>query len=177
MYENKCFIHYMGVEGSHSKANNILFAVCAPNASRVSVTFCNIRNIVIKPADKRGAIIVQNRTDYRKEVYQLLNNLEHYRELPADPTKEHTRQLNRLVKAFDPVLQSTLGTLIPRTSHVGGFYYLQEIHKANTPGHPIVSGNGTLCEKLSDYVEGILKPIVQGTPSFCRNTTDFLQKL
>eukprot|EP00061_Rhincodon_typus_P005409 g24884.t1 len=37
--------------------------------------------------------------------------------------------------------------------------------------------NGTLCENLSGYVEGTLKPIVQGTPSFCRNTTDFLQKL
>eukprot|EP00061_Rhincodon_typus_P007574 g29407.t1 len=31
-------------------------------------------NIVIKPADKRGAIVKQNRTDYCKEVYQQLNN-------------------------------------------------------------------------------------------------------
>eukprot|EP00061_Rhincodon_typus_P003304 g19766.t1 len=49
--------------------------------------------------------------------------------------------------------------------------------KANTPGCSIVSGNGTLCENLSDYVEGILKPIVQGTLSFCCDITDFLQKL
>eukprot|EP00061_Rhincodon_typus_P011436 g36438.t1 len=56
------------------------------------------RNIVIKPADKGGAIVIQNRMDYSKEVYQQLSNPEHYRQLPADPTREHTGQLNRLVK-------------------------------------------------------------------------------
>eukprot|EP00061_Rhincodon_typus_P017976 g46939.t1 len=57
------------------------------------------------------------------------------------------------------------------------FYCLPKIHKANTFRHPIVSGNGTLCENLPGYVKGILKPNVQGTPSFYRTTTDFLQKL
>eukprot|EP00061_Rhincodon_typus_P012443 g38184.t1 len=40
-----------------------------------------------------------------------------------------------------------------------------------------MSGNETLCENLFGYVHGILKPIVQGNPSFCCDTTDFLQKL
>ncbi|XP_067859745.1 uncharacterized protein [Heptranchias perlo] len=135
------------------------------------------RNIVIKPADKGGAIVIQNRTDYCKEAYRQLDNQEHYRWLPADPTKEHTHQLNKLIKTFDPYLQSILRALIPCTPCVGDFYCLLKIHKANTPGRPIVSGNGTLCENLSGYFESILKPIVQGTPSFCRDTTDFLQKL
>ncbi|XP_067859529.1 uncharacterized protein epn2 isoform X2 [Heptranchias perlo] len=135
------------------------------------------RNIVIKPADKGGAIVIQNRMDYCKEAYRQLDNQEHYRRLPANPTKEHTHQLNKLIKTFDPDLQNILRTLIPRTPRVGDFYCLPKIHKANTPGRPIVSGNGTLCENLSGYIEGILKPIVLGTPSFCRDTTDFLQKL
>ncbi|XP_067848012.1 uncharacterized protein [Heptranchias perlo] len=135
------------------------------------------RNIVIKPADKGGAIVIQNRTDYCKEAYRQLDNQEHYRRLPTDPTKEHTHQLNKLIKTFDPDLQSILRALIPRTPRMGDFYCLPKIHKANIPGRPIVSGNGTLCENLSGYVEGILKPIVQGTPSFCCDITDFLQKL
>eukprot|EP00061_Rhincodon_typus_P006879 g27961.t1 len=57
------------------------------------------------------------------------------------------------------VIQSTLRSLILCTSHVGDFYCLPKIHKANTPGRPIISGIGTLCENLSGYVEGILKPI------------------
>eukprot|EP00061_Rhincodon_typus_P009288 g32677.t1 len=106
-------------------------------------------NIFIKPADKGGAVIMRiGRTTAKK-----------------------------LIKTFDSVLQSTLHTTIPHISHIGDFYCLPKIHKANTPGHPIMSGNGTLCENLSGYIEGILKPIVQGTPSFCRDTTDFLQKL
>eukprot|EP00061_Rhincodon_typus_P010665 g35138.t1 len=93
------------------------------------------RNIGIKSADKGGAIVIQNRTNYCKK-YLTCSHL--------------------------------------HTSHVGDFYCLPKIHKANAPGCPIVSGNGTLCENL--YIKGILKPIAQGTPSFCHNTTDFLQK-
>eukprot|EP00061_Rhincodon_typus_P005975 g26130.t1 len=157
------------ISRTHNAVQNVTQA--QRNASHVLKTRCNI---IIKPADKGEAIVMQNRTDYCKEVYRQLNRQEHYRQLPAILTKEHTCKLNRLVKTFDPVLQSTLCTLIPRTSHLGGFYCLPKIHKANTPGRPIVSGNGTLCENLSDYVEGI---IVQGTPNFCRDITDFLQKL
>ncbi|XP_072410897.1 uncharacterized protein [Chiloscyllium punctatum] len=118
-------------------------------------------------------IVIQNRTRYCKEVYRQLNNQEHYRQLPADPTKEHTRESNTLIRTLDPILQSSLCALIPRTPREGDFYCLPKVHKANTPGRPIVSGNGTLCENLSGYVEGILKPIVQGISSFCRDTTDF----
>eukprot|EP00061_Rhincodon_typus_P016609 g44917.t1 len=72
---------------------------------------------------------------------------------------------DKLVKTFDPDLQCVLCTLILRIPRIGDFYCLPKIHKANTPGQPIVSGNGTLCENLSDYVKGILKPILQEPPA------------
>eukprot|EP00061_Rhincodon_typus_P009478 g33023.t1 len=77
-------------------------------------------NIVIKPADKGVAIITQNRMNYCKEVYQQLNDQEHNRQLPADPSKERSRQLNRVVKTFDPKW-SKMDTTITRrntTQHV-----------------------------------------------------------
>ncbi|XP_060684129.1 thioredoxin domain-containing protein 6 [Hemiscyllium ocellatum] len=43
--------------------------------------------------------------DDRKEVYRQLSSKEHYRQLPANPTKEHTCELNTLIKIFEPVLQ------------------------------------------------------------------------
>eukprot|EP00061_Rhincodon_typus_P013871 g40506.t1 len=82
-----------------------------------------------------------------------------------------------MIKTFDPVLQSTLRNLILHTSHVRDFYCLLKIHKVSASGRPIISGSGTLCENLSGYVKGILKPIMQGTPSFHCNTIDFLRKL
>eukprot|EP00061_Rhincodon_typus_P019033 g48467.t1 len=64
-----------------------------------------------------------------------------------------------LIKTFDPDLQNILGTLILHTSCTGDSYCLQKMHKATIPGHPITTGNGTLCENLSGYGKGILKPI------------------
>eukprot|EP00061_Rhincodon_typus_P014239 g41146.t1 len=82
-------------------------------------------NIVIKPADKGEAIVMQNRTDHCKEVYRQLNNQEHYRRLPADPIKEHTHQLNRPVKTFliqsfrvPYALSSHLLTVIPHNDGI-----------------------------------------------------------
>eukprot|EP00061_Rhincodon_typus_P016715 g45073.t1 len=121
------------ISHAHKVAQNITQA--QRNAIRALKINCNI---VIKPADKGGAIVIQNRMDYCKEVYRQLNNQKHYRQLFADLTKEHTLQLNRLIKTFVPVLQITLHILIPRTSRIGDFYCLPKIHKANTPGRPIV---------------------------------------
>ena len=36
-----------------------------------------VKNIVIKPADKGGGIVVMNRTDYDDKVRALLNNKNH----------------------------------------------------------------------------------------------------
>ena len=135
------------------------------------------RDIVIKSADKGGAIVIQNTTDYCNEAYRQLNNQEHYTPLQADPTKAHSRELNKLIKTFEPHIQETIRPLIPKDPRVGTFYCLPKIHKVNTPGRPIASCNGTLCEDISGYVEVILKPYVQQTPSFCRDTTEFLRKL
>eukprot|EP00061_Rhincodon_typus_P007939 g30108.t1 len=100
------------ISRAHKIAQNITQAQC--NAIHALKTN---HNVVIKPADKGGAIVIQNRMDFCKEAYRQLNNQEHDRQIPADPTKEISRQLNRLIKIFDPDLQNILCTLIPHTSH------------------------------------------------------------
>ena len=135
------------------------------------------REIVIKPADKGGAVVIQNRTDYIAEAHRQLNNQRDYKQLPSDPTRDHCRQLQQLIKTLDDSTQQATTSLIPKDPRPGTLYLLPKVHKANIPGRPIISGNGTLCEGISGYVEGILKPLVQDTPSFCRDTTDFLQRI
>eukprot|EP00061_Rhincodon_typus_P017775 g46628.t1 len=70
--------------------------------------------------------------------------------------------VQRPKKKLDPS-----GRLLPQPRHVYSscqemrdFYCLPKTHKANTTESPIVSGNGTLSENLSGYVEGILNPII-----------------
>eukprot|EP00061_Rhincodon_typus_P005362 g24780.t1 len=105
----KCF-NARFISCTHKVAQNVTQA----QYNAIHVLKIN-HNIIIKPADKGGAIVIQNGMDYCTEVYRLLNNQEHYRQLPADLTKEHTCQLNRLIKTFDPDLQCILCSLIPHT--------------------------------------------------------------
>eukprot|EP00061_Rhincodon_typus_P006775 g27766.t1 len=94
-------------------AQNITQAQC--NATQALKTN---HNIVMKPADKGGAIIMQNRTDYCKEVYRQLNNQEPHRLLPANLTKEHTHELNR--QSFRPRASRTRNILV--TMDVSALY-------------------------------------------------------
>eukprot|EP00061_Rhincodon_typus_P010692 g35181.t1 len=58
------------IRRTHKVVQNITQA--QRNAILALKTNCNF---FIKPADKGGAIVMHNRTDYYKEVYQQLNNL------------------------------------------------------------------------------------------------------
>ena len=42
-------------------------------------------SIIIKPADKGGAVVVMDKAKYIKEALQQLNNPEYYHKLPSNP--------------------------------------------------------------------------------------------
>ena len=56
----------------------------------------------------------------------------------------------------------------------GRFYILPKIHKHGNPGRPIVSSNGHPTERISQFVDYYLKPLVHKTASFIKDTTHFL---
>ncbi|XP_053899191.1 uncharacterized protein LOC128845033 [Malaclemys terrapin pileata] len=62
----------------------------------------------------------------------------------------------------------------PSEPRPGVFHLLPKIHKPGNPGRPIISGIGTLTAGLSGYLDSLLRPY---TPSYLRDTTDFLRKL
>ena len=59
----------------------------------------------------------------------------------------------------------------------GRFYILPKIHKQGNPGKPIVSSNSHPTERISEFVDYHLKPLVQILPSHIKDTTHFLLKL
>ena len=64
----------------------------------------------------------------------------------------------------------------PRTPH---FYTLPKIHKRkdNPPGRPIVSSNRAPTERISAFVELLLKLLVVKSPSYIKDTKHFLRQL
>ena len=59
----------------------------------------------------------------------------------------------------------------------GRFYILPKIHKQGNPGRPIISSNSHPTERISEFVDYHLKPLVQNLPSYIKDTTHFLLQL
>ena len=54
---------------------------------------------------------------------------------------------------------------------------VHKIHKHGNLGRPIASSNGQPTERISQFVDYYLKPLVHKTASFIKDTTHFLNKL
>nr|XP_048706612.1 uncharacterized protein LOC125636878 [Caretta caretta] len=82
-----------------------------------------------------------------------------------------------MLKKLPEKAQDQIRTDTPLEPRPGKFYLLPKIHKPGNPGRPIISGIGTLTAGLSGYVDSLLRPYATSTPSYLRDTTDFLRKL
>ncbi|CAJ0966566.1 unnamed protein product [Ranitomeya imitator] len=134
------------------------------------------KEIIIKPADKAGAIVMMNTSDYMKEAKTQLMDTRYYKKLESDPTQDYYKELNKLVSCL-PDESTRADGLIPKSPRTGIFYMHPKIYKSGNPERPIISCVGTLTEQVSGWVEGILKPLVKDTPSYMQDTTDLLNKL
>ena len=139
-------------------------------------------DIVIKPADKGGAVVVMDKTDYIAEGNRQLSNSIFYKQLTTDPTLNTIRRINTILQEmFDKkhIDNDTFDYLRPleNEAKAGRFYMLPKIHKTGNPGRPIVSANSHPTEKISEFVDHHLRPHVKELPSFIQDTTDYLKKM
>ena len=66
-----------------------------------------------------------------------------------------------------------------KACNLGKLYLLPKIHKRlfNVPGRPVISNCGTPTEKVSEFLDHHLKPIVQNGLSYRRDSQHFLEKI
>ena len=89
-------------------------------------------NVVIKPADKGGAIVIQNREDYVLERKCQLSDPRFYKKVDQDLTTTHNSQVKsqlELMRMRGEITRQVKDYLIvekPRTSQL---YLLPKIHK------------------------------------------------
>ena len=96
-----------------------------------------------------------------------------------------------LLTLFNSVLRFTLNvclTMVTLTKRLkrtqykqtvvkpGRFYILPYIHKTGNPGRPIVSSNSHLTERISQFVDYHINPLVPTLESHIKDTTDILNK-
>ena len=138
--------------------------------------------IVIKPADKGGKIVIQDTPTYIAEAKKHLSNPKAYRQLNTDQTELHNQQVKQLIdelltrEAISPNVANFLVFNRPRTPQL---YMLPKIHKPTRPppGRPIVSANRCPTERISGLVDHFLRPYVKDLPSFIKDTPDLIRKI
>lgn len=139
--------------------------------------------IVIKPADKGSAVVIQNREDYLAEGYKQLSDIQFYQKQTIDLTHKHMSEVQEFISELfmtgeiDHTLSRYLGDKECKTARL---YLLPKIHKGiiPPPGRPIVSANGCPTEKISQLVDHFLTPpTTTHIKSYVRDTTDFIRKL
>ena len=138
--------------------------------------------IVIKKADKGSAVVIQNRTDYISEGLRQLNDKQFYKQVDSDLTSYHrdivSRRVNDMLKSGE-ITQKCAEYLVIDNPKTANFYLLPKIHKGKLPppGRPIVSANECPTERISQFVDHFIQPIVSTLKSHIKDSGHFLNIL
>ena len=138
------------------------------------------KDIIIKPADKGGAIVIQDLTDYIKEDERQLMKKEHYSPLedPKKTIKQFIKEVHSTLqqaKSKELIDEDMLKLLFRSNPRISNLYLLPKIHKENYPGRPIINSVGSLTETLSAFVDETLRKYSKLASSYVKDTTNFLE--
>ena len=142
----------------------------------------NNNEVIIKPADKGGAVVLWDRQAYIEEGNRQTSNATHYLPLAKDLTPEYEEEISSYLSGCHKrnlLDRRTAVHLMPKFSKTATLYLLPKIHKNQTPtpGRPIMSANDCPTEKISQYVDHFLKQFSPTVPSYIKDTSDFLRKI
>uniref|UniRef100_A0A8C5QHV8 Uncharacterized protein n=1 Tax=Leptobrachium leishanense TaxID=445787 RepID=A0A8C5QHV8_9ANUR len=139
-------------------------------------------NLIIKPADKGGGLVILNQEQYHLESCRLLNDAKTYFKVGNDPT-EQIKQifLEYLQRGKDSGILNEHEYQYLKINHprIPVFYHLPKIHKncQHPPGRPIVSGIDSISCRVSEHIDHLLQPLVQTTPAYLKDTISVLKLL
>jgi hypothetical protein len=137
-------------------------------------------DIIIRPCDKGSGIVVVDKADYIDKLYRELDDSASYMETDDDRTDASLKAVKKLVNRMqkDGAITKELHQyLIPRYPTAGKLKGNPKLHKPGAPFRVIVSGMSTATERLAEVSEYELKEFVVQSPSYIRDTTDFIKKL
>lgn len=152
------------------------------NESEALKWLSNREDILIKSADKGGAVCVWDKKRYISEALRQLENTHYYSMPPVNPMETMKRELEQLLnmaKGHDWITKNEYDFLLCKHPRFPTFYMLPKVHKdlENPPGRPIISGNDSITEPASKFVDHFIKPFVATLPSYIQDSTQVLNKI
>ena len=137
-------------------------------------------DITIKPADKGSATVVMSRQDFLAKVMNHLEKKNFNRKLDEDPMERYAEEVTSFLQNMtdkQTINKEIFNYLRPQKPQTSRFYILPKIRKDGIPRRSTVLSCGAPTEKISQFVDFYLKPLVVKTPSYIKDTTEFLLKL
>ena len=156
-------------------------------------------SIIIKEADKGGAVVVMDTEYYRNKIKEMLSDTEFYSETDEKSDSKTRQKINKLIDEFGDELLEEESDYLRNFEHSTSYFYgLPKIHKCEEINtaikeqsaeyihipkpktlkfRPIVGGPNSATQRLSHLLDLILKPLCERVPSFVRDDLDFLKTL
>ena len=113
-----------------------------------STILADDKQIVIKKADKGSCVVIWDRDDYLAEAERQLKDENVY------------RNVNFNEKLIEDLTE-----------------YSNKIFKDIVQGQPVILNCGTPTEKASEFLDSQLKPIMQKSWSYIKDSGDFIDKI
>ena len=145
------------------------------------------RSIIIKKADKGSCVVVWDRNDYIAEAEKQLGDRNIYQDVNFSDRilrdlVEKSNKMFRSLKSQGKITEKELKYFTyeyQKATNLGKMYLLPKIHKrlSNVPGRPVISNCGTPTEKVSEFLDFQLKPVMQSSKSYIKDSGDFIRKI
>ncbi|CAC5423355.1 unnamed protein product [Mytilus coruscus] len=153
--------------------------------------------IIIKEGDKGGAIIIMDTDFYKEKVLEQLNDEEYYKKVTNNP--ENATKKNKLIKDYDQCLtEKEIAYLCDFDPKESNFYGLPKVHKsaqiqntvrdqnnvyvetfrpADLKLRPIIAGPESLTQRLSHFIDLIIKHLCPSIPIYIIDNMEFLNHI
>ena len=149
-------------------------------------SLANDCNIVIKKANKGSCVVILDGSGCIMEAEEHLNDKAVYKDVHfhKDLIPNLTSKRNRF---FESLKQRQLSTEkefkyfrfeLKKTCTLGKLYLLPKIYQrlSNVPGSPVISNCGPPKEKVSEFLDSPMQPIMRKGCSYIKDFQDFINK-
>ena len=143
------------------------------------------KSIVIKGADKGSSVIVWHRDDYLQEASRQLRDTNIYEDVKFNENiltglvERSNKIFNRLCsrKLISEKELKYFTYSFKKAINLGKLYFFPKIHKLlrSVPGRPVISNCGTPTENVSECLDHILKPVMQESWSYIKDSGNWYQ--